>query len=89
MACQSRFLLIMFTTNPEFHMLISFPLVLWIFSICCRVSHGFITLLQGITLVILLIHIFFPVTFEGFYLYWKNPLNILKVSNFELRALVN
>ncbi|KAJ8626758.1 hypothetical protein MRB53_020065 [Persea americana] len=34
---------------------------------------------EGVSLVILLINVFFPVTFEGFHLYWKNTLNILKV----------
>ncbi|KAK1302256.1 Two pore calcium channel protein 1A [Acorus calamus] len=34
---------------------------------------------EGITLFILIIHIFFPVAYEGHCLYWRSPLNIMKV----------
>uniref|UniRef100_A0A1D1Y9M5 Two pore calcium channel protein 1A n=3 Tax=Anthurium amnicola TaxID=1678845 RepID=A0A1D1Y9M5_9ARAE len=34
---------------------------------------------EGITLFILVVHTFFPVTYEGCRLYWKSTLNILKV----------
>ncbi|KAB5530092.1 hypothetical protein DKX38_020173 [Salix brachista] len=34
---------------------------------------------EGITLIILVAHIFFPLSYEGFRIYWKNPLNWLKV----------
>ncbi|XP_050205536.1 two pore calcium channel protein 1 [Mercurialis annua] len=34
---------------------------------------------EGITLVILIAHIFFPISYEGSRLFWKNPLNLLKV----------
>ncbi|KAJ8749227.1 hypothetical protein K2173_018703 [Erythroxylum novogranatense] len=34
---------------------------------------------EGVTLVILVVHIFFPISYEGLYIYWKNPLNRLKV----------
>lgn len=39
----------------------------------------FYFLLQGITLVIILLHTFFPISYEGSQIYWKNPLNRLKV----------
>ncbi|XP_068345598.1 two pore calcium channel protein 1-like isoform X2 [Pyrus communis] len=32
---------------------------------------------EGITLIVLIVHIFFPISYEGF-LYWKNPLTIFK-----------
>ncbi|XP_058101037.1 two pore calcium channel protein 1B [Magnolia sinica] len=35
---------------------------------------------EGITLLILMVHTFFPVVYEGCRIYWKNPLNILKVA---------
>ncbi|XP_077229756.1 two-pore channel 1 isoform X2 [Tasmannia lanceolata] len=35
---------------------------------------------EGVTLSILVVCTFFPVAYEGFRLYWKNPLNILKVA---------
>ncbi|XP_052302480.1 two pore calcium channel protein 1 isoform X3 [Populus trichocarpa] len=34
---------------------------------------------EGITLIILAAHIFFPISYEGFRIYWKNPLNCSKV----------
>ncbi|KAF6155828.1 hypothetical protein GIB67_039159 [Kingdonia uniflora] len=34
---------------------------------------------EGVTLFILVVHTFFPVAYEGHRLYWKNPLNNLKV----------
>ncbi|KAJ6693267.1 hypothetical protein OIU85_004071 [Salix viminalis] len=34
---------------------------------------------EGITLIILVAHIFFPLSYEGFRIYWKNLLNWLKV----------
>ncbi|KAL7000402.1 mitochondrial thiamine pyrophosphate transporter [Sarracenia purpurea var. burkii] len=34
---------------------------------------------EGVTLIILIIHIFFPISFEGVHIYWKTPLNKLKV----------
>ncbi|KAM1413183.1 hypothetical protein ACFXTO_025812 [Malus domestica] len=34
---------------------------------------------EGITLIVLIVHIFFPISYEGF-LYWKNPLTIFKVT---------
>ncbi|NP_001268025.1 two pore channel 1 [Vitis vinifera] len=34
---------------------------------------------EGITLVIILSHTFFPISYEGSQIYWKNPLNRLKV----------
>lgn len=34
---------------------------------------------EGITLVIILLHTFFPISYEGSQIYWKNPLNRLKV----------
>lgn len=86
MACWSSVLCIMLIRNPEFLMLIFLLLVLWIFSISYKLSHSIISLLQGVSLVILLINVFFPVTFEGFHLYWKNTLNILKVGTFEFLA---
>ncbi|KAJ6360867.1 hypothetical protein OIU77_004817, partial [Salix suchowensis] len=33
---------------------------------------------EGITLIILVAHIFFPLSYEGFRIYWKNLLNWLK-----------
>ncbi|CAK7324001.1 unnamed protein product [Dovyalis caffra] len=33
---------------------------------------------SAITLIILVAHIFFPISYEGFRIYWKNPLNWLK-----------
>ncbi|KAJ7948317.1 Two pore calcium channel protein 1 [Quillaja saponaria] len=34
---------------------------------------------EGITLIILVIHMFFPISYEGSSIYWKNRLNQLKV----------
>ncbi|XP_034210285.1 two pore calcium channel protein 1 isoform X5 [Prunus dulcis] len=34
---------------------------------------------EGITLIILMVHTFFPISYEGFHLYWKNHLNRFKV----------
>ncbi|XP_015573991.1 two pore calcium channel protein 1 [Ricinus communis] len=34
---------------------------------------------EGITLVILIAHIFFPISYEGSRIFWRNPLNLLKV----------
>ncbi|KAJ4823100.1 Two pore calcium channel protein 1A [Turnera subulata] len=34
---------------------------------------------EGVTLLLLIAHIFFPITYEGSHIYWKNPLNQLKV----------
>ncbi|KAJ9686327.1 hypothetical protein PVL29_015294 [Vitis rotundifolia] len=34
---------------------------------------------EGITLIIILLHTFFPISYEGSQIYWKNPLNRLKV----------
>ncbi|KAI5338962.1 hypothetical protein L3X38_018234 [Prunus dulcis] len=34
---------------------------------------------EGITLIILMVHTFFPISYEGFDLYWKNHLNRFKV----------
>nr|XP_034916613.1 two pore calcium channel protein 1 isoform X2 [Populus alba] len=34
---------------------------------------------EGITLIILVAHIFFPISYEGFRIYWKNPLTWSKV----------
>ncbi|GMP54562.1 hypothetical protein CsSME_00019699 [Camellia sinensis var. sinensis] len=34
---------------------------------------------EGVTLIILMIHTFFPISYEGFSIYWKSALNILKV----------
>ncbi|ONI17115.1 hypothetical protein PRUPE_3G138600 [Prunus persica] len=34
---------------------------------------------EGITLIILMVHTFFPISYEGFNLYWKNHLNRFKV----------
>ncbi|CAA3015963.1 two pore calcium channel 1A [Olea europaea subsp. europaea] len=34
---------------------------------------------EGITLLILIMHVFFPISYEGFGIYWKNLLNRLKV----------
>lgn len=34
---------------------------------------------EGITLLILILHTFFPLAYEGFHLYWSNHLNKLKV----------
>ncbi|KAK4342343.1 hypothetical protein RND71_038159 [Anisodus tanguticus] len=34
---------------------------------------------EGVTLLILIIHTLFPISFEGFHLYWKRNLNKLKV----------
>ncbi|KAG7983620.1 hypothetical protein I3843_04G115800 [Carya illinoinensis] len=34
---------------------------------------------EGITLIILVAHTFFPISYEGRQLYWKDPLNRLKV----------
>ncbi|KAK7845064.1 two pore calcium channel protein 1a, partial [Quercus suber] len=36
----------------------------------------------GISLFILVIHTFFPISYEGYYLYWKSLLNRLKVFKF-------
>ncbi|XP_050101978.1 two pore calcium channel protein 1-like isoform X2 [Malus sylvestris] len=35
---------------------------------------------EGITLIVLVVHIFFPISYEGFHLYWKNPLTLFKVT---------
>lgn len=35
---------------------------------------------EGITLIFFVVHTFFPISYEGYHLYWKNPLNLLKVS---------
>ncbi|KAJ0986103.1 hypothetical protein J5N97_004459 [Dioscorea zingiberensis] len=35
---------------------------------------------EGITLAILILHTFFPLAYEGFRLYWKSPLNKIKVA---------
>ncbi|CAA7397495.1 unnamed protein product [Spirodela intermedia] len=35
---------------------------------------------EGVTLVILIAHTLFPITYEGWNLYWKSILNILKVA---------
>ena len=40
---------------------------------------SFCFLMQGVTLIILVIHIFFPISYEGYRLYWKSRLNQLKV----------
>ncbi|XP_048422392.1 two pore calcium channel protein 1 isoform X3 [Pyrus x bretschneideri] len=37
-------------------------------------------LFEGITLIVLIVHIFFPIAYEGFHLYWKNPLTLFKVT---------
>ncbi|CAI9782265.1 unnamed protein product [Fraxinus pennsylvanica] len=37
---------------------------------------------EGITLLILIMHILFPISYEGFGIYWKNLLNRLKVLLF-------
>ncbi|KAK1396260.1 Two pore calcium channel protein 1 [Heracleum sosnowskyi] len=34
---------------------------------------------EGVTLVILMAHMFFPISYEGFNLYWKSHLNKLKI----------
>ncbi|KAH7861661.1 hypothetical protein Vadar_029050 [Vaccinium darrowii] len=34
---------------------------------------------EGLTLIILIIHSLFPISYEGFHLYWKSPLSKLKV----------
>ncbi|KAL8145683.1 hypothetical protein AgCh_003724 [Apium graveolens] len=34
---------------------------------------------EGVTLVILMAHMFFPISYEGFKLYWKSHLNKLKI----------
>ncbi|KAJ0051831.1 hypothetical protein Pint_02248 [Pistacia integerrima] len=39
-----------------------------------------ICIFQGITLIVLVIHTFFPISFEGSQVYWKNPLTRLKVT---------
>ncbi|THF97313.1 hypothetical protein TEA_013068 [Camellia sinensis var. sinensis] len=36
---------------------------------------------EGVTLIILMIHTFFPISYEGFSIYWKSALNILKKHN--------
>ncbi|KAL2981282.1 hypothetical protein AAZX31_13G279600 [Glycine max] len=41
---------------------------------------------EGITLVLLIIHTFFPLSYEGSHIYWKNTINQLKV--FSLLVLV-
>lgn len=41
--------------------------------------HDFLLPLQGITLVVLIIHTFFPISYEGSRIYWKNTVNKLKV----------
>ncbi|KAK9285308.1 hypothetical protein L1049_024499 [Liquidambar formosana] len=35
---------------------------------------------EGTTLIVLMIHTFFPISYEGFQIYWKNCLNRLKVT---------
>ena len=35
--------------------------------------------MQGIALVVLVIHTFFPLSYEGSYIYWRNTVNQLKV----------
>ncbi|KAK3006727.1 hypothetical protein RJ639_017180, partial [Escallonia herrerae] len=35
---------------------------------------------EGITLIILMVHTFFPISYEGLQLYWKNHINKLKVA---------
>ncbi|KAG5545318.1 hypothetical protein RHGRI_017699 [Rhododendron griersonianum] len=34
---------------------------------------------EGVTVIILVLHTFFPISYEGFRIYWKSPLNKLKV----------
>ncbi|XP_021827183.1 two pore calcium channel protein 1-like isoform X2 [Prunus avium] len=34
---------------------------------------------EGITLIVLMVHTFFPISYEGFDLYWKNHLNRFKI----------
>ncbi|GFS41134.1 two-pore channel 1 [Actinidia rufa] len=34
---------------------------------------------EGVTLLILFTHSLFPISYEGFRIYWKNPVNKLKV----------
>ncbi|KAF5951311.1 hypothetical protein HYC85_009255 [Camellia sinensis] len=33
---------------------------------------------EGVTLIILMIHTYFPISYEGFHIYWKSQLNQLK-----------
>ncbi|XP_062152451.1 two pore calcium channel protein 1A-like, partial [Alnus glutinosa] len=35
---------------------------------------------KGITLILLVIHTFFQISYEGYHLYWRNPLNWLKLT---------
>ncbi|XP_042971938.1 two pore calcium channel protein 1A-like isoform X1 [Carya illinoinensis] len=35
---------------------------------------------EATTLIILIVHTFFPLSFEGYHLYWKSPLNRVKVA---------
>lgn len=38
--------------------------------------------MQGITLVVLMAHTFFPLSYEGSHIYWKNPFNQIKVLGY-------
>jgi len=66
----------------DFHILVLFHMFLWYdvlnsqsFASCI----SFCFLMQGITLILLVIHTFFQISYEGYHLYWRNPLNWLKV----------
>ena len=45
---------------------------------------SFFCVIQGITLVLLIIHTFFPLSYEGSRIYWKNTINQLKVCCFKI-----
>ncbi|XWS68638.1 hypothetical protein CRYUN_Cryun04dG0108000 [Craigia yunnanensis] len=47
-------------------------------------SFDFCILMQVVTLLVLMIHTFFPISYEGFLIYWKRPLNQLKIYWFML-----
>lgn len=45
---------------------------------------AFSCVMQGITLLLLIIHTFFPLSYEGFRIYWKSTINQLKVCCFKI-----
>ncbi|KAG5545323.1 hypothetical protein RHGRI_017699 [Rhododendron griersonianum] len=41
---------------------------------------------EGVTVIILVLHTFFPISYEGFRIYWKSPLNKLKLGRRKLNG---
>nr|XP_016516043.1 PREDICTED: two pore calcium channel protein 1B-like isoform X3 [Nicotiana tabacum] len=61
---------------PLYFMFTDFHLVIGTFNSLALVILNF---LEGVTLIILMIHILFPISYGGFHLYWKSLLNRVKV----------